>query len=113
MRMSVFTSSNLQSLCGRKNLHSSEGDCNFFFRLGYQLRDRIQVKRKWWQIRSEALKKHQENMNGTGGGAGKPLTDSEQKALDSLQSRNSELIDGVDGGYEVGALTGLEVIFHK
>ena len=52
-------------------------------------------------------------MNGTGGGAGKPLTDSEQKALDSLQSHNSELIDSVDGGYEVRALAGLQVIFHN
>ena len=108
-----FISSNLKSVCGIKNLHSSETDFTYICRLGYQLCHHIQVKRKWWQIRSEALKKHRENMNGTGGGAGKPLTDSEQKALDSLQSRNSELIDGVDGGYEVGALTGMEVIFHK
>ena len=40
------------------------------------------------------LRSTRENMSDTGEGSGKPLTDSEQKALDSLQSCNSELIDG-------------------
>ena len=41
-------------------------------------------------------------MKGTGAGPAISLTDAEQKILDALQNRGSDVVEGVEGGQELG-----------
>ena len=47
-----------------------------------------------------AVKKHNYNTRGTGGGGGKVLTAAEAILLDILVSKDSDLIEGIPGAYE-------------
>ena len=49
-----------------------------------------------------ALAKRRDNQTGTGGGAGQTLTDAESQALNAMITRDSDLVDGIPGGQEVG-----------
>ena len=49
-----------------------------------------------------ALANRKENYNGMGGGAGKPLTPVEEQVLQVMQNRDSDLVDGIEGGDEIG-----------
>ena len=51
-----------------------------------------------------ALAKNSSNVRGTGGGKGTQLTPAEVNALDSYNERDSDVIAGVDGGYETQIL---------
>ena len=51
-----------------------------------------------------ALAKNSDNIRGTGGGAGTQLTPAETNALDSYDERDSNVITGVDNGYETAIL---------
>ena len=48
------------------------------------------------------MEKHNENLRGTGGGKGEPLTDAENNAMSALVSRKSDLVSGIEGESEVG-----------
>ena len=49
---------------------------------------------------SSALKKNNENLTGTGGGSGQPLSSTEQMALDHMKEHGSDLVEGIPGGFE-------------
>ena len=50
------------------------------------------------------MAKNSDNIRGTGGGAGTQLTPAETNALDSYDERDSNVITGVDNGYETAIL---------
>ena len=58
--------------------------------------------RKLTELSLSALAKRRENNTGTGGGAGQILTDPESQVLECMISRESDLVDGIAGGQEVG-----------
>ena len=47
-----------------------------------------------------ALRKNNDNLRGTGGGSGEEFSLPEQRALDCMKSRGSDLITGIEGGFE-------------
>ena len=47
-----------------------------------------------------ALKKNFENKKGTGGGRGSTLNEAEEIALVGMQMRGSDLVTGIEGGFE-------------
>ena len=49
-----------------------------------------------------ALATRKENYSGTGGGAGTTLTDIDEQVLQVMTDRQSDLVDGISGGQEVG-----------
>ena len=47
-----------------------------------------------------ALRKNSQNLKGTGGGAGEPLSTAEQMALNTYKKRGSDLVQGITGAFE-------------
>ena len=60
---------------------------------------------------NSALKKNFENKKGTGGGRGNPLNEAEDIALTAMQVQGSDLVEGIQGGFEssVGSGSSLNV----
>ena len=70
------------------------------YSVGSYKRSWEKIRDKWQDVKSKALSKNTQNLNKTGNAPQEILSKWEKLIIDFLQTRNSDLITGLEGGFD-------------